>query len=192
VHREIKNSPAIAYVKKHTVVEGTLAKAFGVIGGYITGSHMICDFVRSFASGFIFSSALPPAIAAGAFTSIRYLKVSSYERERHQDRVASLRRRLDEAGVQHLDNPSHIVPVTVRDPVLCKQISDTQLDRYQIYVQPINSPTVARGLERLRITPSPHHSDEDIEALVAVLSEIRREGAQAAASGGLSRPRMPG
>src|SRR6202012_4986841 len=132
----------------------------------------ICDFVRSFASGFIFSSALPPAVAAGALTSIRHLKASSYERERHQDRVANLRRRLDEARVQHLDNPSHIVPVMVRDPVLCKQISDTLLDRYCLYVQPINYPTVARGTERLRITPSPLHTDEDIEALATALSEI--------------------
>ncbi len=158
-----------------TVIEGTLAKAFGVIGGYITGSNTVCDFVRSFASGFIFSSALPPAVAAGALTSIRHLKASSAERERHQDRVAMLRRRLDEAGVAHLDNPSHIVPVMVRDPVLCKQISDVLLDRYGIYVQPINFPTVPRGTERLRITPSPHHSDEDIEALVAALSEIWAE-----------------
>jgi 5-aminolevulinate synthase len=158
-----------------TVIEGTLAKAFGVIGGYITGSNTVCDFVRSFASGFIFSSALPPAVAAGALTSIRHLKASSAERERHQDRVAMLRRRLDEAGVAHLDNPSHIVPVMVRDPVLCKQISDVLLDRYGIYVQPINFPTVPRGTERLRITPSPHHSDEDIEALVSALSEIWAE-----------------
>ena len=158
-----------------TVIEGTLAKAFGVIGGYITGSQTVCDFVRSFASGFIFSSALPPAVAAGALTSIRHLKVSSAERERHQNRVARLRRRLDEAGVSHLDNPSHIVPVMVRDPVLCKQISDVLLDRYGIYVQPINYPTVPRGTERLRITPSPHHSDEDIEALVGALSEIWAE-----------------
>jgi 5-aminolevulinate synthase len=158
-----------------TVIEGTLAKAFGVIGGYITGSHTICDFVRSFASGFIFSSALPPAVAAGALTSIRHLKVSSCERERHQDRVATLRRRLNEAGVQHLANPSHIVPVMVRDPVLCKQISDILLERYGIYVQPINYPTVARGTERLRITPAPYHSDDDIEALVTALSEIWAE-----------------
>lgn len=158
-----------------TVIEGTLAKAFGVIGGYITGSHVICDFVRSFASGFIFSSALPPAVAAGALTSIRHLKTSSYERERHQDRVAALRRQLDEAGVQHLDNPSHIVPVMVRDPVLCKEISDILLAKYGIYVQPINYPTVPRGTERLRITPSPHHSDDDIAALVGALSEIWAE-----------------
>ena len=158
-----------------TVIEGTLAKSFGVIGGYITGSQTVCDFVRSFASGFIFSSALPPAVAAGALTSIRHLKASGEERARHQDRVALLRRRLDEAGVSHLANPSHIVPVMVRDPVFCKQISDVLLDRYGIYVQPINYPTVARGTERLRITPSPLHSDEDIEALVAALSEIWAE-----------------
>lgn len=158
-----------------TIIEGTLAKAFGVIGGYITGSATVCDFVRSFASGFIFSSALPPAIAAGALTSIRHLKASSAERERQQDRVARLRRRLDETGVDHLRNPSHIVPVMVRDPVLCKRISDILLDRYGIYVQPINYPTVPRGTERLRITPSPHHSDADIEALVAALAEIWAE-----------------
>ncbi len=158
-----------------TVIEGTLAKAFGVIGGYITASNTVCDFVRSFASGFIFSSSLPPAVAAGALTSIRHLKASNVERTRHQDRVARLRRRLDEAGVSHLDNPSHIVPVMVRDPVLCKRISDILLDRYGIYVQPINYPTVPRGTERLRITPSPHHSDEDIEHLVAALSEIWAE-----------------
>ncbi|WP_316226475.1 5-aminolevulinate synthase [Bradyrhizobium sp. SZCCHNS3052] len=158
-----------------TVIEGTLAKAFGVIGGYITASNTVCDFVRSFASGFIFSSSLPPAVAAGALTSIRHLKASNAERARHQDRVARLRRRLDEAGVSHLGNPSHIVPVMVRDPVLCKRISDILLDRYGIYVQPINYPTVPRGTERLRITPSPYHSDADIEHLVAALSEIWAE-----------------
>ena len=164
------------------VIEGTLAKAFGVIGGYIAGSATICDFVRSFASGFIFSSSLPPAVAAGALTSIRHLKASSAERERHQDRVARLRRRLNETGVQHLDNPSHIVPVMVGDPVLCKEISDILLDRYGIYVQPINYPTVPRGTERLRITPSPCHSDADIEHLVTALSEIWAEvGLQKAA-----------
>lgn len=157
------------------VIEGTLAKAFGVIGGYITGSRTICDFVRSFASGFIFSTALPPSVAAGALTSIRHLKASSAERERHQDRVATLRQKLDEAGVQHLANPSHIVPVMVRDPVLCKQISDQLLERFGIYVQPINYPTVPRGTERLRITPSPLHSDADIDALVAALSAIWAE-----------------
>ena len=158
-----------------TVIEGTLAKAFGVIGGYVAASATICDFIRSFASGFIFTTSLPPAVAAGALTSIRHLKVSSEERERHQNRVARLRSRLDQAGVAHLDNPSHIVPVMVCDPVLCKQISDVLIDRYGVYVQPINYPTVPRGTERLRITPSPHHTDADIEHLVQALAEIWAE-----------------
>jgi 5-aminolevulinate synthase len=158
-----------------TVIEGTLAKAFGVIGGYVAASATICDFIRSFASGFIFTTSLPPAVAAGALTSIRHLRSSAVERERHQDRVARLRRRLDEAGVAHLDNPSHIVLVMVCDPVLCKQISDLLIDRYGIYVQPINYPTVPRGTERLRITPSPHHTDADIEHLVRALAEIWAE-----------------
>src|SRR5450432_1514479 len=158
-----------------TVIEGTLAKAFGVIGGYVAASATICDFIRSFASGFIFTTSLPPAVAAGALTSIRHLKSSSEERARHQDRVARLRSRLDQAGVAHLGNPSHIVPVMVCDPVLCKQISDVLIDRYGIYVQPINYPTVPRGTERLRITPSPHHTDADIEHLVQALAEIWAE-----------------
>jgi 5-aminolevulinate synthase len=158
-----------------TVIEGTLAKAFGVIGGYVAASATICDFIRSFASGFIFTTSLPPAVAAGALTSIRHLKSSSQERARHQERVARLRSRLDQAGVAHLDNPSHIVPVMVCDPVLCKQISDLLIDRYGIYVQPINYPTVPRGTERLRITPSPHHTDADIEHLVRALAEIWAE-----------------
>jgi 5-aminolevulinate synthase len=158
-----------------TVIEGTLAKAFGVIGGYVAASATICDFIRSFASGFIFTTSLPPAVAAGALTSIRHLRSSAVERERHQDRVARLRRRLNETGVAHLDNPSHIVPVMVCDPVLCKQISDVLIDRYGIYVQPINYPTVPRGTERLRITPSPHHTDADIEHLVKALAEIWAE-----------------
>jgi 5-aminolevulinate synthase len=155
-----------------TVIEGTLAKGFGVIGGYIAGSAAMCDYVRSYASGFIFTTALPPAIAAGAIASIRHLKVSNTERDRHQERVARLRRRLDEEGVPHLENPSHIVPVMVGDPVQCKRISDTLLDHYGVYVQPINYPTVPRGTERLRFTPSPMHTDEDIEHLVASLSAI--------------------
>ena len=158
-----------------TVIEGTLAKGFGTIGGYITSSAALCDFVRSFSSGYIFTTALPPAIAAGALTSIRHLKTSSIERERHQACVAALRRRLDEVGVAHLDNPSHIVPVMVGDAVLCKHISDVLLEQFGIYAQPINYPTVARGTERLRITPSPLHSDADIEHLVTALSVIWSE-----------------
>jgi 5-aminolevulinate synthase len=155
-----------------TVIEGTLAKAFGVVGGYIAGSAALCDFVRSFASGFIFTTALPPAVAAGAVTSIRHLKTSQVERARHQHRVGMLRRRLDDVGVPHLANPSHIVPVMVGDAVLCKQICDRLLDEFAIYVQPINYPTVPRGTERLRITPSPHHTHSDIEHLVGALDVI--------------------
>jgi len=158
-----------------TVIEGTLAKGFGVIGGYIAASAALCDFVRSFASGFIFTTALPPAIAAGARASIRHLKASQAERATHQDRVARLRRRLDDVGVPHMANPSHIVPVMVGDPVQCKEISDLLLDRHGIYVQPINYPTVARGTERLRITPSPLHSDADIDHLANSLAAIWAE-----------------
>jgi 5-aminolevulinate synthase len=158
-----------------TVVEGTLAKAFGVIGGYIAASAALCDFVRSFASGFIFTTALPPAVAAGALASVRHLKAASDVRARHQERVAAVRHRLDAVGIPHFDNPSHIVPVMVCDPVLCKAISDRLMDEFAIYVQPINYPTVARGTERLRITPSPLHTDADIEHLVAALSTIWSE-----------------
>ena len=155
-----------------TVIEGTLAKAFGVVGGYIAGSAALCDFVRSFASGFIFTTALPPSVIAGALAAVRHLKTSDAERLGQRDRVALLRRRLDEAGVPHYRNPSHIVPVMVGDPVVCKAISDRLLDQFGLYVQPINYPTVARGTERLRITPSPLHSDADIAALVAALATI--------------------
>ncbi|WP_428491273.1 5-aminolevulinate synthase [Rhodopila sp.] len=158
-----------------TVIEGTLAKAFGVVGGYIAGSASMCDFVRSFASGFIFTTALPPAVAAGALASVRYLKGSQAERGQQQRQVATLRRRLDAAGIPHYDNPSHIVPVMVGDPVLCKQISDRLLDDFAIYVQPINYPTVPHGTERLRITPSPMHSDADIDHLVNALGTIWSE-----------------
>lgn len=165
-----------------TLIQGTLAKSYGVIGGYITGSAALCDFIRSFASGFIFSSSLPPAVAAGAIAAIRHLKDSSTERERQQDRVAALRAKLDAAGIPHLANPSHIVPVMVGDAQACKAISDELLDRFDIYVQPINYPTVPRGTERLRITPSPFHSDADIDALVAALGAIwARDGLKRAA-----------
>jgi 5-aminolevulinate synthase len=157
------------------VIEGTLAKGYGVIGGYITGSESLIDFVRSFASGFIFTTALPPAVAAGALASVRHLKASSTERALQQQRVAHLRRRLDETGVPHQANPSHIVPVMVGEAALCKQISDSLLERFGVYVQPINYPTVPKGTERLRITPSPMHSEADIEDLVAALSTIWAE-----------------
>ena len=155
-----------------TVIEGTLAKGFGIMGGYIAASAATCDFVRSFASGFIFSTSLPPALAAGAVASIRHLKRSGVERAAHQERVAQLRAALDVAGIPHLANPSHIVPVMVGDPVLCKRISDELLADFGIYVQPINYPTVPRGTERLRITPTPLHGEDHIAALVAALGRI--------------------
>jgi len=164
-----------------TVIEGTLGKAFGVVGGYITGTKELCDFVRSFASGFIFTTALPPAVAAGAIASIRHLKQSSLERERHQRVVAKVRRKLEAIGIPCLANPSHIVPVMVKDPVKCKWISDWLMDHHGIYVQPINYPTVPKGTERLRITPSPIHTDADIDRLVGALNELWSECALARA-----------
>jgi len=155
-----------------TVIEGTLGKAFGVMGGYIAASANLCDFVRSFASGFIFTTALPPAVAAGAAASVRHLKASEMERARHQDRVARVRARLDAAGIPHLPNDSHIIPVMVGDPHKCKMISDWLMDNHGIYVQPINYPTVPKKTERLRITPAPYHSDGDIEHLVSSLHSL--------------------
>ena len=152
-----------------TVIEGTLGKAFGVVGGYIAGSAEVCDFIRSFSSGFIFTTALPPAVAAGACASIRHLKTSSAERAGQQARVAQVRARLDAAGIPHIDNPSHIIPVMVGDPVKCKYLSDVLMDQHGIYIQPINYPTVPKGTERLRITPSPVHSQADIDNLVGAL-----------------------
>jgi 5-aminolevulinate synthase len=155
-----------------TVIEGTLAKAFGLIGGYIAASANLCDFVRSFASGFIFTTALPPHIAAAATASIRHLKVSQSERLAQADRVAKVRRRLDAIGIPYLRNDSHIVPVMVGNAVKCKYLSDVLIERHGIYLQPINYPTVPKGSERLRITPSPLHSDDDIDKLVKALSDL--------------------
>ncbi|MBP7240626.1 5-aminolevulinate synthase [Amaricoccus sp.] len=154
------------------LIEGTLGKAFGVVGGYIAGSSALVDFVRSFASGFIFTTALPPAIAAGARASVRHLKSSQVERLRQRRQVARLRERLDAIGIPHLRNPSHIVPVMVNDPVKCKLISDILLGEFGIYVQPINYPTVPRGSERLRFTPSPLHTDEELARLVSALGAL--------------------
>jgi 5-aminolevulinate synthase len=154
------------------LIEGTLGKAYGVVGGYITGSAPLCDFIRSFASGFIFTTALPPAIAAAATASIRHLKASGSERARQQAQVAKLRAKLDRAGIPHLANDSHIIPVMIGDPVKCRMISDILMKDWGIYVQPINYPTVAKGTERLRITPSPFHSDADIDHLVTALATL--------------------
>lgn len=155
-----------------TVIEGTLAKAFGVMGGYIAASDSLCDFIRSHASGFIFTTALPPAVAAGALQSVSHLKSSQAERDAQRKCVAKVKHRLQTAGIPILDNNSHIVPVMVGDAERCKQITDRLMLDHGIYVQPINYPTVPVGTERLRLTPSPQHTDAHIDELVSALTTV--------------------
>ena len=157
---------------KLDIIEGTLAKAYGTMGGYIASSKNIIDAVRSFASSFIFTTSLAPSITAGALASVKHLKNSNIERERHQERAKSLKSKLRQTGIVVMPSESHIVPVLVGDPVLCKQASDILLSEFSIYVQPINYPTVPRGKERLRITPSPFHDDSMMDNLVESLKDV--------------------
>ena len=157
---------------KVDIVQATLAKAFGVVGGYIASTAATVDFVRSCGSGFIFTTSLPPAIAAAALASVRLVSSQPELRVRHQERAATLKRRLAAAGLPVMPSTTHIVPVFVGDAALCKQASDLLLDRHAIYVQPINYPTVPRGTERLRLTPTPLHGDDDMASLVAALKDV--------------------
>ncbi|HUD52627.1 5-aminolevulinate synthase [Parvibaculum sp.] len=157
---------------KVDIIEGTLAKGFGVMGGYIAGSSTLIDVVRSYAPGFIFSTSLAPVLVAGVLASVRHLKTSGVERARHQERAATMRAKLADAGLPVMMCESHIVPVMVGDPVICKQVSDDLLQDHGIYVQPINYPTVPRGTERLRFTPLPVHTDEMMDDLVKALDQV--------------------
>jgi 5-aminolevulinate synthase len=154
------------------IINGTLAKGFGVMGGYIAGTRILCDAIRSFSPGFIFTSSLAPAVVAGALASIRHLKSSSVERELHQKRAKTLKLMLGEARIPVMDNPSHIVPILVGNPVHCKAVTDSLLERHNIYIQPINYPTVPKGTERMRLTPSPVHSDAQLVELVQALASL--------------------
>jgi len=157
------------------IIEGTLAKAYGTMGGYIASNKNIIDVIRSFASSFIFTTSLPPAIAAGALASVKYLKKSSLERNIHQTRAKSLKEKLRQTGIVVMPSESHIVPILVGDPILCKKASDMLLSDFSIYVQPINYPTVPKGKERLRITPSPLHDEKMIDYLVESLKKVWKE-----------------
>jgi len=154
------------------IFNGTLAKAYGVIGGYIAASPRFVDAIRSYAPGFIFTSSLPPALAAAASQSVRLLKENKEIRKKHQDIAKQLKLRFRGLGLPLDDHGSHIVPIHVGDPVKCKMISDRLLNDYGIYVQPINFPTVPRGTERLRFTPSPVHTQEMVDTLVNAMDEL--------------------
>ncbi|MXV35549.1 MULTISPECIES: 5-aminolevulinate synthase [unclassified Saccharibacter] len=158
-----------------TVIEGTLGKAYGVVGGYIAASAALCDFVRSFGSGFIFSTSLPPMVAAGVLASVRHLRQSSAERDGQKKAVALLREKLDRAHIPYLKTDTHIVPVMVRDATLCRTLSDELLKRFGHYLQPINYPTVPQGKERFRLTPGPLHTEEELDSLVEALSILWKE-----------------
>ncbi len=160
---------------KVDIIEATLAKGFGLMGGYIASSAACVDAIRSYASGFIFTTSLAPVIVAGALASIRHLKESQEERARHQARAALLKERLVKEDLPVMHTPSHIVPVLVGDPVQCKALTDALLDRFGIYVQPINYPTVPRGSERIRLTPGPMHTDEQMDRLVFALRTLWTE-----------------
>ncbi len=154
------------------IVQGTLAKAFGIMGGYISASRQLVDFVRSNGAGFIFTTALPPALAAGALTSIRLVRPDNDLRARHQERAATLKRRLAETGLPVMPSECHIVPILVGDARLCKEATDLLLEHHNIYVQPINYPTVPKGTERLRLTPSPIHDDGAMDELIDALLDV--------------------
>ena len=154
------------------IIEGTLGKAFGVMGGYIAASYKMCDAIRSYAPGFIFTTSLPPAIAAGAAASVAHLKRDQDLRKKHQEQAAKLKLRLKGLGLPIIDHGSHIVPVMVGNPVHTKALSDMLLENHGIYVQPINFPTVPRGTERLRFTPSPVHGPEEMDKLIKAMDEL--------------------
>ena len=162
----------LSLVDRIDIVNGTLAKAFGVIGGYIAANAKFVDAVRSYAPGFIFTSSLPPAIAAAAKASIKFVRENDHLRAQHQRKAKDLKNAFSKIGLPIMDHGSHIVPVMIGDPIKCQMISDRLLQDYDIYVQPINFPTVPKGEERLRFTPSPVHSDEEINKLVSAMDEL--------------------